>query len=68
MSGALYSESRRIKAEFTVLEQHVGVEARQPEEGAEAFVDTVGIGSYRIDLHPSTGLRTYVDIPAGRSN
>ena len=57
-------ESRRIKAEFTVLEQHVGVEARQGQHGAEVFPDTIGIGSYRIDLHPSTGLRTYVDIPS----
>lgn len=55
-------ESRRIKAEFTVLEQHVGVEARQGREGAEPFADSVGIGSYRIDLHPSTARRTYVDI------
>jgi hypothetical protein len=55
-------ESRRIKAEFTVLEQHVGVEARGTLQGAELFADSVGIGSYRIDLHPSTGLRTYVDI------
>ena len=56
-------ESRRIKAEFSVLEQHVGVEARS-QPGAEQFFDSVGIGSYRIDLHPSTGLRTYVDIPS----
>jgi hypothetical protein len=55
-------ESRRIQAEFTVLEQHVGVEARGRLHGAERFADSVGIGSYRIDLHPSTGLRTYVDV------
>jgi len=55
-------ESRRIRAEFTVLEQHVGVESREPNAGAEAFADSVGIGSYRIDLHPSTRERTYVDI------
>ncbi len=55
-------ESRRIKAEFTVLEKHVGVEMRGNLQGAELFPDSVGIGSYRIDLHPSTRQRTYVDI------
>jgi hypothetical protein len=55
-------ESRRIRAEFTVLEQHVGVEARGGLRGAEVFHDSVGIGSYRIDLHPSTGQRNYVDV------
>jgi hypothetical protein len=55
-------ESRRIKAEFTVLEQHVGVEARGKLAGAETFADSVGTGSYRIDLHVSTGVRNYVDI------
>lgn len=55
-------ESRRIQAEFTILEQHVGVEARGKLQGAEAFPDSVGIGQYRIDLHPSTGGRSYVDV------
>jgi hypothetical protein len=55
-------ESRRIQAEFTVLEQHVGVQARGQQIGAEEFHDSVGVGSYRIDLHPSTAPRTYVDI------
>ncbi|MFC7620769.1 FAD-dependent oxidoreductase [Microlunatus sp. GCM10028923] len=62
-------ESRRIKAEFTVLEQHLGVEAREAAglpDGSEIFPDTVGVGSYRIDLHPSTGSgagpRNYIDV------
>lgn len=55
-------ESRRIKSLFTILEQHVGVEARGRRMGAERFHDSVGIGAYRIDLHPSTGGRNYVDI------
>ena len=62
-------ESRRIRAEFTVCEQHIGMEARAKVLGkpadqvaAEYFHDTVGIGSYRIDLHPSTGGDNYIDI------
>jgi len=62
-------ESRRIKAEFTVLEQHVGTAARaeltgkkQDDLTALSFDDSVGIGSYRIDLHPSTGGNNYIDI------
>jgi hypothetical protein len=54
-------ESRRIRAEFTVLEQHVGTAARKLPT-AEVFPDSVGVGSYRIDLHPSTGGDNYIDI------
>lgn len=54
-------ESRRIRAEFTVTENHVGVKARGKQKGAEQFPDAVGIGSYRIDLHPSYR-RNYLDI------
>lgn len=62
-------EARRIRAEFTVLEQHVGTEARmkltgkkRDEAAAERFADSVGVGSYRIDLHPSSGGDNYLDI------
>ncbi|MEO1987806.1 MAG: FAD-dependent oxidoreductase [Martelella sp.] len=55
-------ESRRIKALFTVTENHVGIDAREGLKGAEQFFDSVGVGSYRIDLHPSTAPRNYVDI------
>jgi hypothetical protein len=59
-------ESRRIKAIFTVTELHVGVEVRKMmgKEGAEQFDDSVGVGCYRIDLHPSTGGDNYIDISA----
>lgn len=57
-------ESRRIKAQFTVVEQHIGVEARPGATSAEYFKDSVGIGHYRIDLHPSTGGDNYIDVPA----
>ena len=61
-AAAYVRESRRIAAEFTVLETHIGVEARPGANRAEAFPDTVGVGSYRIDLHPSTAERGYLDI------
>jgi hypothetical protein len=62
-------ESRRIKAIFTVTENHVGVDARAKLLGkkpgeftAEKFPDAVGTGSYRIDLHPSSGGNNYIDV------
>lgn len=61
---AYYREGRRIRAAFTVLEQHIGVAARGGQTGAERFDDSVGIGAYRIDLHPSTRGRNTVDIDA----
>src|SRR5204863_8049047 len=53
LAKALYiRESRRIAGERTVLEQDLGA----------PYPDTVGIGAYRIDLHPSTGGDPYIDI------
>ncbi|WP_059173866.1 FAD-dependent oxidoreductase [Bacillus sp. FJAT-27445] len=54
-------ESRRIKAEFTVKEQHISGEI-DGKNSATYFEDSVGIGCYRLDLHPSTGMNTYIDI------
>lgn len=54
-------ESRRIRAQFTVVEQHLNPACR-PNGAAEDYFDSVGIGCYRIDLHPSTSLRTYIDV------
>ncbi len=61
-------ESRRIKAEFTVTELHVGTDARIKATGdtaatvkSETFPDSVGIGYYHIDLHPSSGGDNYID-------
>ncbi len=65
-------ESRRIRAVFTVTENHVATASRfgdNPDAPpadfsrlAEPFADSVGIGYYRIDLHPSTGGNNSIDI------
>lgn len=60
-------ESRRIKAVFTVLEEHVGAKNRKMVAGkndgkhAALFYDSVGVGSYHIDLHPSSAGNNYID-------
>jgi FAD dependent oxidoreductase len=59
---AYIRESRRIRALFTVTEGHIGRSMRGADAGSEVFADSVGTGYYRIDLHPSTSGRTYVDI------
>jgi FAD dependent oxidoreductase len=57
-------ESRRIVARYTVVEQDVALDLR-PDGHAARYPDSVGIGSYRIDLHPSTGGDGYIDIGSG---
>lgn len=60
-------ESRRIKAVFTIKEEHVGVDNRalvtgkKAENKAAEFYDSVGVGYYHIDLHPSTAGDNYID-------
>jgi hypothetical protein len=56
-----FREARRIKAKVTVTENHVATQARRGWPAAP-FADSVGIGYYRIDLHPSTGGDNYIDI------
>lgn len=62
-------ESRRIRSEFTLTEGHLGVEQRHSMglgidggSGAEPFSDSIGIGAYRIDLHPTSTGSNYLDI------
>lgn len=59
--GPYIRESRRIKALRTVVEQDITLAVRG-EHGAVRYDDSVGIGAYRIDLHPSTGGDNYIDI------
>jgi hypothetical protein len=54
-------EARRIRALRTVVEQDIALDVRG-EHGAVRFPDAVGIGHYRIDLHPSTGGDPYIDL------
>jgi FAD dependent oxidoreductase len=55
-------ESRRIRAEFNVCEQHLAESARPGEVLAQQFNDSVGVGYYRIDLHPTVGGDNYLDV------
>ena len=64
-------ESLRIKALTTILEQDCGVENRaqllrlHPSKiKAKQYHDSVGIGHYQIDLHPTTEGDNYIDFPA----
>ena len=53
MAKSVYvRESRRIVGEHRVVEQELGAD----------YPDSVGIGQYRIDLHPSTGGDPYIDV------
>lgn len=62
-------ESRRIQAEYTIAEQDISLEDRMQITGlareevrAKDYHDSVGIGYYALDLHPSTGGDNYIDM------
>ncbi|GGA79494.1 FAD-dependent oxidoreductase [Ornithinibacillus halotolerans] len=46
-------ESRRIKARYTVTEHDINADLRG-DNGVRTHEDSVGVGAYRIDLHPTT--------------
>lgn len=54
-------ESRRLRAVTRVVEQDLSLAVRG-ERGAVNYRDSVGVGMYRIDLHPSTGGDNYIDV------
>ncbi len=67
-------EPRRLTARTMLTEAHVGhaqrfaqgvplIEGMEMVSG-EPFVDSIGIGHYPIDLHPSTAMRNSLYIPA----
>ena len=62
-------ESRRIRAEYTIPEQDISLQDRmeitgksREEARAKSYHDSVGIGYYALDLHPSTGGDNYIDM------
>ena len=64
-------ESARIKALTTIREQDCGRENRalvlgsdQSKVRSKQYHDSVGIGHYQIDLHPTTEGDNYIDFPA----
>ncbi len=52
-------ESRRIVGETRVVEQDIAADLRP---SARDYADSVGIGCYRIDLHPTVDGNPFVDI------
>jgi len=77
--SAYIREPRRLRARTIVTEAHIGTEQRKadgrhreaksgreaPPMGlAEPFADSVGIGHYTLDLHPSAAGRNSVYVPA----
>lgn len=54
-------ESRRIKSEYTIVEQDVSPDTNAGQVG-KLYNDRVGIGHYSIDLHPSMSGESYIDI------
>lgn len=44
-------ESRRIRAEFTILEQHFRNDQPLAKDGPVKYADSVGLSGYRIDIH-----------------
>ncbi|MBD8063344.1 FAD-dependent oxidoreductase [Actinomycetaceae bacterium Sa1BUA1] len=56
-----HREGRRIRALETIREQDVSLAVRG-DAGSRRYADSVGVGMYRIDLHPSTGGDNYIDV------
>lgn len=57
-----HRESRRIKSLFPVTEAHVGYDMNDRKLITVPFFDSVGLGFYGIDLHPTTEGDNYIDI------
>lgn len=72
--AAYIREPRRLIARTIVTEAHIGTQQRKAEKRprqdehplgmAEAFADSVGIGHYTLDLHPSCAGKNNLYVPA----
>ncbi len=66
--SAYIRESRRLRALTRIVEPHVSATLRAETHPGdvlgERYADSVGIGYYRIDLHPSVGGDNYIDVAA----
>ena len=58
-----FRESRRIKAMFTITELHL-IKTTEENLKTVPFEDSVGIGNYHIDLHPSASGCNYIHLDA----
>lgn len=56
-------ESRRIQSLYTITEQNMNADIRG-DAGIKRFEDSVGIGAYRIDLHPTTKTHRMSYVPS----
>lgn len=57
-------ESRRIVAVHTITEEYVSADLNPDAVRARPLPDSVGIGCYRIDIHPCTGGLPSFDVNA----
>lgn len=57
-------EPRRMVGLYTLREQDVSAACHPGRSVAPSFEDSVGVGFYRIDLHPRTNGHGPLDIPA----
>ena len=61
---AYVREPRRLVAETIITERHVGVDQRRIDGEPPPFADSVGVGHYMIDLHPTAAGRNSVYVEA----
>ncbi|MHB8637698.1 MAG: FAD-dependent oxidoreductase [Fimbriimonadaceae bacterium] len=59
-----HRESRRMVTRHTVTEQMVSADCNPDLDRAPVMPKSVGVGHYRIDLHPSANGHGYIDIPS----